>query len=86
MSVKIRLARMGRKKTPYYRIVVAESTAPRDGRYIEVVGSYDPRKDPAITKVKEDRIAEWLSKGAKPTVTVSSLLKKKGLTHQVRKD
>jgi len=79
MAVKIRLTRMGAKKKPFYRIVVAESEAPRDGRFIEIVGNYDPLKDPAEINIKEDRVADWLSKGAKPTQTVLSLLKKKGL-------
>ena len=80
MAVKIRLTRMGAKKKPFYRIVVAENEAPRDGRFIEIVGNYDPMKDPAEITLKEDRVTDWLSKGAKPTQTVSSLLKKKGLT------
>ncbi len=79
MAVKIRLTRMGAKKKPFYRIVVAENEAPRDGRFIEIVGNYDPLKDPAEINIKEDRVADWLSKGAKPTQTVLSLLKKKGL-------
>ncbi len=79
MAVKIRLTRMGAKKKPFYRIVVAESEAPRDGRFIEIVGNYDPLKDPVEINIKEDRVAEWLSKGAKPTQTVLSLFKKKGL-------
>ncbi|MDO9516243.1 MAG: 30S ribosomal protein S16 [Syntrophales bacterium] len=79
MAVKIRLTRMGAKKKPFYRIVVAETEAPRDGRFIEIVGNYDPLKDPAEINIKEDRVADWMSKGAKPTQTVLSLLKKKGL-------
>ncbi|MBN2284448.1 MAG: 30S ribosomal protein S16 [Deltaproteobacteria bacterium] len=85
MAVKIRLTRMGAKKKPYYRIVVADSEAPRDGRFIEIVGNYDPLQDPPEINVKEDRIAEWLSKGAKPTATVSDLLRKKGLMTEERK-
>ena len=79
MAVKIRLTRMGAKKKPFYRIVVAESEAPRDGRFIEIVGNYDPLKDPVEINIKQDRVADWLSKGAKPTQTVLSLLKKKGI-------
>lgn len=79
MGVKIRLARMGAKKRPFYRIVVADVESPRDGRFIEIVGNYDPKKDPAEVNFKEDRIVDWLSKGAKPTLTVSQLLKKRGL-------
>lgn len=71
---------MGRKKKPFYRIVVADSRAPRDGRFIEVLGNYDPKEEPSIVNIKEDRVMEWLSKGAEPTGTVSNLLKKKGLS------
>jgi len=76
MAVRIRLTRLGRKKKPFYRIVVADSEAPRDGRFLEVVGTYDPLKDPAEITVKHDRVQEWLSRGAKPSDTVRSLLKK----------
>lgn len=79
MAIKIRLTRMGKKKSPFYRIVVANSKSPRDGRFIEIVGNYDPRKDPPEINIKEDRITDWLSKGAEVTETVSSLLKKKGI-------
>ncbi|ABC78208.1 30S ribosomal protein S16 [Syntrophus aciditrophicus] len=79
MAVKIRLARMGAKKKPFYRIVVSDSESPRDGRFLEIVGNYDPGKDPAEVNVKESRLLEWLSKGAKPTLTVSQLLQKKGI-------
>jgi small subunit ribosomal protein S16 len=79
MAVKIRLARMGAKKKPFYRIVVADVESPRDGRFIEIVGNYDPKKDPAEINLKEDRIVDWLSKGAKPTLTVSQLIKKRGI-------
>ncbi|NQU04196.1 MAG: 30S ribosomal protein S16 [Syntrophaceae bacterium] len=79
MAARIRLARMGAKKRPYYRIVVADSESPRDGRFIEIIGNYDPKTDPAVVHVKEDRASDWLSKGAKPTETVLSLFKKKGI-------
>jgi small subunit ribosomal protein S16 len=79
MAVKIRLARMGGKGKPFYRIVVANSESPRDGRFIEIVGTYNPRKDPAEVTLKEERIVNWLSKGAKPTLTVTHLLEKKGI-------
>ena len=79
MAIKIRLARMGKKKKPFYRIVVADSKAPRNGRFVEIVGNYDPKKDPPEITLKEDRITAWLSQGAKPTVTVSNILKKKGI-------
>lgn len=80
MAVKMRLTRMGSRKKPYYRIVVADSVSPRDGKFIEIVGNYDPKKNPAEIVLKEDRIKEWLSKGAEPTLTVSQLLGKKGIT------
>ena len=79
MAVKIRLARFGTKKKPFYRVVVADSSFPRDGRYIERVGTYDPRKDPPEIKLKGERILEWIKKGAKPTETVGQLIKKGGV-------
>lgn len=79
MAVKIRLARLGGKGRPFYRIVVADSEYPRDGRFLEIVGSYDPRKNPAEVILKEERVVDWLSKGAIPTLTVSQLLAKKGI-------
>ncbi len=75
MAVRIRLTRMGRKKNPFYRIVVADSEAKRDGRFLEVVGTYDPMRKPAAVNIKQDRIDDWLARGAKPTDTVRSLLK-----------
>ena len=79
MAVKIRLARYGKKKSPFYRIVVAQDTSPRDGRFIEILGTYDPRCDPAKISVKKERAVNWLKKGAKPTQTVDNLLRKEGL-------
>ncbi|MDD5167382.1 MAG: 30S ribosomal protein S16 [Syntrophales bacterium] len=79
MAVKIRLTRMGGHKRPYYRIVVADSESPRDGRFLEVVGHYDPQKEQSEVILKEDRVKDWLSKGAKPSPTVSQLLAKKGV-------
>ena len=76
MAVKIRLARHGAKKRPYYRIVVADSESPRDGRYLEAVGTYNPLHDPAEISVKQERVQYWLEQGAIPTDTVKSLLKK----------
>jgi len=70
---------MGAKKKPFYRIVVADSQSPRDGRFIEIIGNYDPLQDPAVINIKEDRVVEWLSRGAKPSRTVSNLLQKKGI-------
>jgi len=74
------MTRMGSKKRPFYRIVVANDEAPRDGRFIEIIGNYDPKEEPALITVKEDRVREWLSRGATPSVTVASLLKKKGIS------
>ena len=79
MSVKIRLKRMGSKKRPFYRIVVADSRSPRDGRFIEEVGYYNPLTNPDEVKLEEDKIFEWLEKGAQPSDTVRSLLSKAGL-------
>ena len=79
MAVKIRLTRTGRKKLPSYRIVVADSEAPRDGRFIERVGTYEPRENPARIQVDEALALRWLRKGAQPTETVLSLLKKAGI-------
>ena len=81
MSVKIRLKRFGTKKRPYYRIVVTDSRAPRDGRAIEEVGIYHPiETEDKQVDLKEDRIKEWLSKGARPTTTVKKILNKKDIT------
>lgn len=79
MSVKIRLRRTGATKRPNYRLVVANSTSPRDGRFIEIVGHYNPLVEPAEVVVKADRIRHWLSVGALPTETVARLLKKNGV-------
>ena len=79
MAVKIRLKRMGAKKTPFYRIVVADSRAPRDGRFIENIGSYDSTVQPAVVKIDEEKALDWMSKGAQPTDTVRSLFSKNGL-------
>ena len=76
MAVKIRLARHGSKKKPYYRIVVAHSESPRDGRYIEQVGVYDPTRSPAHVEFKTEKLSAWLSKGACPTQTVAQLIRK----------
>ena len=79
MAVKIRLKRMGAKKKPFYRIIVADSRSPRDGRFIEELGYYDPLKDPAEIKVNGDKAKEWISNGAQPTETVKTLLKRAGV-------
>ncbi|GHU46631.1 30S ribosomal protein S16 [Clostridia bacterium] len=77
--VKIRLKRIGAKKSPFYRIVVADSRYPRDGRFIEEIGYYDPTREPVIVKVDEEKAKTWIGKGAQPTDTVRRLLKAKGL-------
>ena len=78
MSVKIRLARYGSKKKPFYRIVVAAIESPRDGRFLEMVGTYDPIREPAVVTLKREKIQKWIDKGATPSSTVRSLLKKEG--------
>lgn len=77
--VKLRLTRMGSKKKPFYRIVAATSTSPRDGRFIEVIGTYDPVAQPAIVKIDEEKAMKWLRDGAQPTDTVRSLLSNEGI-------
>ena len=72
--VKIRLRRMGAKKAPFYRVVVADSRYPRDGRFIEEIGYYDPTKDPAIVKIDDEKAKKWIANGAQPTDTVRALL------------
>ena len=84
--VKIRLNRMGAKRQPFYRIVVADSRSPRDGRFIVIVGNYDPKKDPAIINVDEEKIIAWIKKGAQPTDTVRSLLSKKGIIQKINQE
>ena len=79
MAVKIRLRRMGAKKAPFYRVVVADSRYPRDGRFIEEIGTYDPTKDPAAVAIDEKKKKKWISNGAQPTDTVKALLKKNGI-------
>ena len=78
MAVKIRLRRMGAKKAPLYRIVVADSRYPRDGRFIEELGYYDPTKEPSVLKVDDEKAKSWIANGAQPTDTVKALLKKNG--------
>ncbi len=77
--VKIRLRRMGAKKNPFYRIVVADSRYPRDGRFIEEIGTYDPLKTPADVKIDADKAKQWIANGAQPTDTVKDILKKSGV-------
>lgn len=80
MSVKIRLARRGAKKKPFYRIVAADIEAPRDGKFLESLGTYDPMVEPAVVCLDEDRIRYWMGEGATPTTTVKSILKKEGFS------
>ena len=79
MAVKIRLRRMGKKKAPFYRVVVADSRSPRDGKFIEEIGTYDPNQDPSVFKFDEESAKKWLANGAKPTETVGKLLKEAGI-------
>jgi small subunit ribosomal protein S16 len=77
--VKMRLRRMGKKKAPFYRIIVADSRSPRDGRFIEEVGTYDPTKDPSEFHINEELAKKWLANGAQPTATVEKILKLAGI-------
>ncbi len=79
MAVKIRLRRMGAKKAPFYRIIVADSRSPRDGRFIEEVGYYNPMTNPAEVRLEAEKIEKWLANGAQPTETVKSILTKNGV-------
>ena len=79
MAVKLRLLRMGAKKAPFYRIVAADSRAPRDGRFIELLGTYDPRTNPEKVTIKEEEVLKWLNNGAQPSDTVKNLLSKEGI-------
>ncbi len=79
MAVKIRLRRMGKKKAPFYRIIVADSRSPRDGRFIEEIGTYDPTRDPSEYRVNEELAKKWLANGAQPTETVSRIFKAAGI-------
>ena len=79
MAVKIRLRRMGAKKRPFYRVVVADSRYPRDGRFIEEIGYYDPTKEPNVVKIDAEKAQQWIKNGAQPTDTVKKLLKNNGI-------
>ncbi len=83
MAVKFRLTRYGSKKKPFYRIIVADSRSPRDGRFIEKVGTYDPLKDPAQITLDKEKIKTWYAKGARPTKTVENLFKKEGVLKEL---
>ena len=80
MAVKLRLTRVGSKKNPIYRVVAADSRSPRDGRFLEIVGRYNPQTDPSTIEFDETKVKDWLGKGAQPTEAVSSLLKVKGIS------
>jgi small subunit ribosomal protein S16 len=79
MAVKIRLMRLGAKKNPFYRVVVADSRFPRDGRFLDILGTYDVTRNPAVVELNEEKAIEWLNKGAQPTDTARSLLSKEGI-------
>ena len=81
MAVKIRLQRHGSKKRPFYRLVAADSRAPRDGRYLEIIGTYNPTTEPATVKIDAEKANKWLSEGAQATDTVKNLLSKAGITN-----
>jgi len=79
MAAKIRLARVGSKKNPIYRVVVADSRSPRDGKFIEIVGRYNPQTEPSTIELDEAKVKDWISKGAQPTDSVQKLMKAKGI-------
>jgi small subunit ribosomal protein S16 len=79
VAVHLRLSRAGRKKVPFYRLVAADSRKPRDGRYLEILGTYDPLKNPPLAQLKQERVLDWLHKGAQPSVTVRAVLRRAGL-------
>lgn len=83
MSVRIRLRRLGAKKAPFYRVVVADSRAPRDGRFIEEIGYYNPMTEPAEIKISEEKAVKWLKTGAQPSDTVKNLFKRVGISNKV---
>ncbi len=85
MSVKLRLTRVGKKKNPMYRVVVADERAPRDGRFIEIIGQYQPLENPSMINIKDDRALYWLSEGAQPSETVQKILKASGIWEQYEK-
>jgi len=86
MAVSMRLMRFGGKKSPYYRIVISDSRLPRDGRFIEQVGTYDPKKDPAEVRIKEERAILWLKRGVQPTPTVRQLLIQTGVSKKAKEN
>ena len=82
MAVRIRLTRLGRKKKPFYRIIVADSQSSRDGKFLDIIGTYDPLMDPIAININNDKLQEWLGRGALPTTTVKSLIKKSSAVAQ----
>jgi len=80
VAVRIRLSRVGSAKNPIYRVVVTDSRSPRDGRFIEIIGRYEPRQDPSLIEIDQEKAAAWMSKGAQPSRTVKRLLDKQGIT------
>jgi small subunit ribosomal protein S16 len=85
LAVKLRLTRVGSKKNPVYRIVAADSRSPRDGKFLEIVGRYNPQTDPSTIELDEEKVRDWLSKGAQPSETVARLLKAKGVGEEPAK-
>jgi len=79
MTVRLRLTRKGAKKRPFYRVVAADSESPRDGKFLDIIGSYDPMKNPAEIKLDKEKVNRWLNKGATPSESVNAILKKEGL-------
>ena len=84
MAVRIRLMRMGRRNRPFYRVVAADASAPRDGKFLEILGYYDPLKQPFEFKVDPDKVKKWLDRGAEPTETVRALLKRTGILKEIQ--
>jgi len=84
MSVRLRLTRQGAHKSPFYRVVAADVRMPRDGRFLEILGTYDPRKNPAEIKLDEEKVMSWLGKGATPTDTVKQLIIKSGIYAKIK--
>lgn len=82
MAVRIRLTRLGRKKQPFYRIIVADSESSRDGKFLDILGTYDPLQDPVAIKIDNAKLKDWIGKGALPTTTVKSLIKKASAAEQ----
>lgn len=80
MAVRIRLTKLGRKKKPFYRIIVADSESPRDGKFLDILGTYDPLQDPVAITIDNDKLQDWLGRGALPSTTVKSLIKKAVVT------